>query len=203
MDPQPTRETLLLKIRDRADDAAWGEFVELYTPLIYGFAQRQGLQHADASDITQDTLKSVAGAIERFEYDPERGTFRSWLYTIARNKIRDHIRRSAKNPRGSGSTAVHRMVEESPDPAAEEDWDLDYKRQMFRWAAEKTQHEFTEGVWQAFWKTAVDEQPAADVAASLDMSPGAVYIARHRVIKRLREKILSVTGDPELPSQVA
>src|SRR5947209_958507 len=82
-----TRASLLLRLRDPRDEAAWAEFIQLYAPLVYGFARRQGLQDADAADLSQDVLSAVAGAVGRLEYDPGRGAFRNWLFTVVRRKL--------------------------------------------------------------------------------------------------------------------
>ncbi|MGR5411090.1 RNA polymerase sigma factor, partial [Vibrio sp. PNB22_8_2] len=80
--PAPdTRPSLLVRIRDGGDAEGWRLFVDLYGPLVYGFARRQGLQDADAADLTQDVFQSVAGAVRRLDYDPRKGSFRGWLYT--------------------------------------------------------------------------------------------------------------------------
>jgi RNA polymerase sigma-70 factor (ECF subfamily) len=85
-DSPTTRPSLLVRIRDPQDSQAWTQFVEVYAPLVYGFARKHGLQDADAADVTQDVLRAVAGAAGRLEYDPQRGSFRGWLLTIVRNK---------------------------------------------------------------------------------------------------------------------
>src|SRR5689334_632321 len=82
-----TRASLLLRLRDPEDEAAWREFVELYAALVYNYARKQGLQDADAADLTQEVLRAVAGAVGRLDYDPRRGAFRNWLFTIVRNKL--------------------------------------------------------------------------------------------------------------------
>lgn len=86
-----TRPSLLVRIRDRRDRQAWAQFVDLYGPLVYGFGRRQGLQDADAVDLMQDVLRTVAGAVGPLDYDPRRGTFRGWLFTVARNRLRDSM----------------------------------------------------------------------------------------------------------------
>src|SRR6516162_4441795 len=97
MDQLPTtRPSLLVRIRDAADRDAWVQFVEVYAPLVYKFVRRRGLQDADAADLTQDVLRAVAGARQRLRYDPDRGTFRSWLFTVARNKLATFLARQQR-----------------------------------------------------------------------------------------------------------
>ena len=86
-EPPLTRVTLLNRLRDGRDGDAWREFIHLYGPVVYGFARNRGLQDADAADLMQEVLRSIARNAARMEYDPKRGTFRGWLYTVTRNKI--------------------------------------------------------------------------------------------------------------------
>ena len=203
MDRVPTRATLLQKIRDHGDDAAWKEFVELYTPLLYSFCQRQGLQHADIADVVQESLKAVATGIARFEYRPNKASFRAWLYTVARSKLNTHLRRTLKHPTGTGRSTVQRLIEEQPAPDDLANWETEYRRHLFHWASGKVRHEFGDKVWQSFWMTAVENRAPQEVARELGVKPGSVYVAKFRVIRRLREKIESVTGDLDLPPQFA
>ena len=104
MSPGPTRPTLLIRLRESDDEHSWAEFVDIYTPMLYRFFVGRGLQDADAADLGQEVMRSVARAIGRFEYDPDKGTFRSWLYQIARNKLNDFFNKRARQPQGSGRT---------------------------------------------------------------------------------------------------
>ena len=81
-----TRPTLLFRIRDARDHEAWGRFIDLYAPLVYGFLRKRGLQDADSADLTQDVLRQVAAAAKSLEYDAKRGSFRGWLFTIVQNR---------------------------------------------------------------------------------------------------------------------
>jgi len=83
----PTRASLLVRLRDPRDECAWKEFIDLYAPLIYGYLRKQGLQDADAADLSQEVLTAVAGAVGGLEYDPQRGAFRNWLFTVVRRKL--------------------------------------------------------------------------------------------------------------------
>src|SRR5205807_4075476 len=104
IDSTPTHPSLLLRIRDAGDRQAWVEFVEVYAPLVYGFARKHGLQDADAADLTQDVLQAVSGGIRRLDYDPRRGTFRGWLFTVVRNKLCNFLAARDRPGRGTGDT---------------------------------------------------------------------------------------------------
>lgn len=190
-DPPTTRASLLIRVRDASDAQAWTEFVELYAPLVYGFARRHGLQDADAADLTQEVLRSVAGAVKRLDYDPQRGTFRAWLYTITRNKLNTFLTRRRREARGTGDTAMQGLLENQP--AQEEDaaarWQQDYEQRIFAWAAHSVRAESEESTWQAFWLTALEGRPAVEVAAELGMTVGAVYVAKSRVLARLKAQV--------------
>src|SRR5258705_5371452 len=115
-----TGASLLLRLRDPRDEAAWKEFVELYAPLIYSYARRHGLQDADALDLSQEVLGAVAGAVGGLEYDPSRGSFRNWLHTVTWRRLANWRRAQRVRPRGSGDAATHRLLEQCPAPEEQE-----------------------------------------------------------------------------------
>jgi RNA polymerase sigma-70 factor (ECF subfamily) len=197
---QPTRPSLLLALRDSANEGAWAEFVHLYTPLVFGHCVRRGLQEADAADVAQEVMKAVAQAIQRFEYDRDRGSFRAWLLTVTRSKLNNFFARQPRVPVGTGDTEVHRWLNERPSPAEEGEWETEYRQRLFDWAAERVRTEFQDSTWQAFWRTSVEHEPVSDVAARLGLSTGAVYIARSRVIARLRDRTREAAGEEDLPA---
>lgn len=164
-DAPATRPSLLLRLRDARDSAAWAQFVDVYAPLVYGFGRRHGLQDADAADLTQDVLRAVAAAAGRLEYDPERGSFRGWLFTIARNKLRNFLAARQRQVQGSGDTGIQRQLQEQPDAAESGEWDREYEQRLFAWAAEQVRGGFEDATWQAFWQTAVDGKKPAEAAA--------------------------------------
>jgi RNA polymerase sigma-70 factor (ECF subfamily) len=187
-----TRASLLVRLRDPRDQAAWTEFVELYAPLVYGYARKQGLQDADAADLTQDVLAAVAGAVGRLDYDPACGSFRNWLFTGVRRRL-SNWRRSRKNGvRGSGDSAAHRLLEQRPAPEEEQAaWEAEWQEQLYARACEQIRQEVSPKTWEAFWRTAIDGQPGKQVASDLDLSLAAVYHARSRVLARLKELVQS------------
>jgi len=189
-EPPATRVSLILRLRDPADTVAWHEFVTLYEPLVYHLARRKGLQDADARDLCQEVLLTVARAVHTLKPDPALGTFRGWLFRITRNLLVNYLTRQPQ-PRGSGATSVQELLEAQPsaDPSATAVFEAEYRRRVFRWAADAIQHEFTPSTWQAFWQTAVVGRPPKEVASELSLSVGAVYIARSRILARLRQRI--------------
>lgn len=188
-DPSITRPSLLLRIRDARDIEAWSSFADIYSPLVRRFALRNGLQEADADDLAQEVMAAVAKAIGTWQYDPAAGRFRSWLFTIARNKLNDGLARGRRQPTGSGDTTFHQRLSETPAPAEVEDWDREYEERLFHWAAQVVKGRVQSQTWEAFWRTTVEGREAADVAAALGVSVGSVYVAKNRVVAKLREAI--------------
>ena len=192
----PTQPTLLVRIRDAHDQVAWERFVDLYAPLVYGFLRKRGLQDADAADLTQDVLRQVSVAVQRLEYDRRRGSFRGWLFTIVQNRLTDHWRREGLREHGAGDSNVLAQLNDVAQPNdSSEEWDADYKRQLFQYATGIIKQDFTEATWQAFWKTAVDGQSGQEVANQLSLTIAAVYLAKGRVMSRLKEQIRVLVGE--------
>ena len=189
-DEPATSASLLIRLRDRGDHAAWTRFVEVYQPLIHGFARKHGLQEADAADLAQEVLRAVARSVGRLDYDPRRGSFRGWLFTVVRNQLRDFRDRKRRQVQGSGNSGVQQLLNDQPTPERPEDeWDREYERRLFTWAAEQVRPAVQAATWQAFWRTAVEGQSGQEVAQALGLSVAAVYLAKSRVMARLKEEI--------------
>jgi RNA polymerase sigma factor (sigma-70 family) len=187
-DVPTTPPSLLYRLRDSRDRDAWQQFVELYGPLIYRFGRKRGLQDADAADLTQIVFQAVTSAIGRFEYDPQRVKFRSWLYAVVRNHYCRLLSRRSRSPAVEGGTDAQEQLQEQPERENGEAalWEQEYRRGRFLWAADKVRGAVEEASWQAFWQTAVEGRAAAEVAAALGMNVGAVYTAKSRVLERIR-----------------
>jgi RNA polymerase sigma-70 factor (ECF subfamily) len=140
--------------------------------------------------VTQDVLKSIVGAIPRFTYDPERSSFRNWLFTVVRSKLNNFFAAQARQPRHAGETTVQRFTDN--EPALEETWQREYQANLVRWAAEQIRPEFKDATWTAFWRTAILGEAAERVASELSLTINALYIARSRVTTRLRQIIQTV-----------
>lgn len=137
----------------------------------------------------------MAGAVGQFQYDADRGGFRRWLFTVTRNELRDAVAHGKRHPAGSGDTGVKQLIEQQPAPLDDEAlWEEEYQRRRFDWAAQQVRGKVDHSTWQAFWQTAVEGKPADEVARTLKMSTGAVYIAKSRVIARLRKQIEEQEG---------
>jgi RNA polymerase sigma-70 factor (ECF subfamily) len=195
MSEPTTRASLLLRLRDPLDEWAWGEFVEIYGPLVQRLAQRRGLQDADAADLMQEVFRTVAGAIGRYDPDPARGSFRGWLSTIARNLIVNLLDAQRRHPRGTGDSDMHRLLQEQPAPDSQQSalFDAEYRLRVLDWAAGRVRDEFPEATWQAFWKTGVEGRPAQEAARVLGLSVGTVYQYKSRVVARIRREIERVS----------
>ena len=194
-----TRATLLVRLKDIDDSEAWTEFVQLYGPVVYGFARKRGLQDSDAADMVQEVLRSVARNADRMVYDPKKGTFRGWLYTVTRNKIYNFLSAQKRRPRAAGDVGSQERLESYADPSneAEADWELEYQRRLSSKAMDRVKQEFQPATWQAFLGTAVEGRPAVEVGKSLKMTSGAVYVAKSRVLARLRDEVQKLMAEVE------
>lgn len=130
----------------------------LYEPPVYRLARQKGLQDADACDLCQEVVRTVAGAVGRWE--PGRGSFRGWLSRIARNLLINFLTRGTPRLRGKGGTSVMELLDAqpAPDPSVSALFDAEYERRVFQWAADDIRGEFTPITWQAFWQTAVEDR---------------------------------------------
>ena len=189
-DVPATRLSLLVRLCDARDDGAWSQFVEIYAPLVYGDLRKHGLQDADAADLTQDVLQAVSGAIRRLDYDPRCGSFRGWLFTIVRNKLLNFLAAQKRPGRGSGDSDAQHLLNELPAREAEQTawWDAEMSG-VLRRAAEQVRGCFSEATWQAFWQTAVEGKTGPRAVRELRMSVAAVYLAKGRVMARLKDLI--------------
>ena len=188
-----TRPSLLVRLKDRADQEAWHEFAEIYQPVIYRLARRKGLQDADAEDLTQLVLMAVSKAVERWEHDPRRARFRTWLHRVAQNAILNALTRG-KPDRGSGDSALLALLNNQPGKEGPNSdlLRLEYRREVFRWAARQIRDEFQPATWDAFWLSAIEGRRVEEVAKQLSKTPGSIYAARSRVIRRMKEKVAEV-----------
>ena len=191
-----TRPSLLIRVRDPADRVAWQEFVAIYRPVILRLAQHKGMQAADADDIAQEVLAAVAKAVERWEHDPKRAKFRTWLQRVANNAILDALTRG-KPDRGAGGPSLQAPLtqKESRNGPDSDLLRLEYRREVFRWAARQVRKEFRQETWDAFWLTSIEGRSIEVAARELARSRGTIYTARSRVMRRIQEKVAEYEQD--------
>jgi RNA polymerase sigma-70 factor, ECF subfamily len=182
----------LLEAAKRDDSSAWERIVQLYAPLVASWCRRWGVAEQDLGDLLQDVFAAVAGHLNRFRKQKPGDTFRGWLLTIVRNKVHDHFRRRAREPAATGGTEAALHMQQVPDPALDDGQELAadplYDDLLLK-ALESIRGEFHERTWQAFWHVVVEGRTASDAGAELDMKPGAVRVAKSRVLMRLRREL--------------
>jgi RNA polymerase sigma-70 factor (ECF subfamily) len=179
-----TSPTLLERLRQSADEAAWRQLAQLYTPLLFYWARRCGESEQDAADLVQDVFVTLLQTLPTFRSD-KSGQFRGWLRTVILNKLRDRKRREAT---ANKALAQHGQAPDLPD-VAEAYWETEYRQDLARRALQLMQAEFAPATWKSCWETVVEGRSIDAVARELGMSENAVYIARCRVLRRLREQL--------------
>ena len=183
-----TRQSLLVRLKDRSDDA-WSEFLAIYEKSIIDFARKKGLQEADAKDVTQQVLTAVESKLQSWNADPARGKFRGWLFRVARNIAVDTIMLRAKSPQTGGtqiSDKLNRVTDRSQESG---EFLMNYRQQLLHWAAQQVRPRVSERSWNAFWMTAMEGREPAEVAQQLGTTKGNVYAAKFRVVTRIQEQV--------------
>ena len=190
--PPETRASLILRLQDKDDIAAWDYFSDLYAPIIYRSARRLGLQSADADDVVQEVLTAVIRSVNRWIERDDRGPFRAWLFRIARNTSIDFLTRRKYRPWATGGDTAAQQLNHAEAPRdVSSEFDFELRRAMFVQASEVVRARVTETTWEAFHRTSVLQLPVEDVAKQLGVSVGSVYISRSRVMKRLQNEVIS------------
>lgn len=196
-----TRQSLLLEL-GRHSDAAWVEFLAIYENAIFRFCRSLGLQEADARDATQDVLAVVHQRIPTWDLSSSEGSFRGWLFRVARNISVDVISERAKAAGAQGGVQDEHVLAELAAPAETRQaaFEIELRRSLFEWAANQVRSEVRDVTWRSFQMTALQGLKAEQAAAELGVSTGSVYTAKCRVVARIRERI-ALVGD-EFPSGV-
>lgn len=179
-----TSVSLLERLRQPASEDAWARFVRLYTPLLFYWARRAGLQESDAADLVQEVFALLVEKLPNFQHDGT-GSFRSWLRTVTLNKWRERGRRAVLPVTGDDGALAGLTL---PDPL-EERWEAEYRQHLVGRALSLMQAEFHPTTWQACWEHVVGGKSAAEVAGALGLTPGAVRAAKFRVLSRLRQEL--------------
>lgn len=179
-----TSASLLERLRQPNQQSAWTRFVQLYTPLLLHWARRLGLNDADAADLVQDILTLLVRKLPEFAYDRSK-SFRAWLRTVSLNCWRNRLRR-VELPREAKGADLDELPGRDEQELLSES---EYRQWLVGRALELMQAEFQPNTWKACWECVVMGRPAAEIAAELGMSVGAVYMAKSRVLSRLRQEL--------------
>ena len=182
-----TSFTLIGRLCEPADAEAWAHFVGLYAPLLRAWVRPLCVQDADADDVIQEVLVVVVRRLPEFAHSRRMGAFRTWLKTIATNKLGDHLRSAARRPAGSPDSVLAQLADPSSELSRE--WDRQHARHLAQALLQKIQGEFEPATWDAFRRVTMQGEPTASVAASLGVTANAVMIAKSRVLARLRDEL--------------
>ena len=197
LEPSSISTTLLEQVRKRQPDA-WRRLVNLYGPVVYRWCRRLGLADADAADAVQEVFAAVAAHVAEFRRDREEDSFGAWLRTITRNKVRDHFRRGCDQPAAKGGTDAYEQMLDlsaSQEESLLRTSGLGPDRQFLHRALEVVRAEFENSTWEAFCRVVVESQSPTEAAQAMGLSVHAVYMAKSRVLKRLRQILGDASGN--------
>ena len=192
-DPSATSISLI-ELAKTNDSEAWRKLAEIYTPLVFSWARRGGLQDQDAADLLQDVFRLVSKNLGRFEKVSPQDTFRGWLWTITRNEVRGYYRKLARpHEIAQGGSDAKNQMSDIPDWVTDEadgdeiERDESTEIQLIRGAVDLIRQDFQDNTWNAFWRSTVEGESTAEIAADLNMKPNAIRQAKLRVLSRFRE----------------
>ncbi len=186
-----TSSSLLLRARDHADAEAWGRLVSLYSPLLCDWLRRHAVPPHDQDDLVQEVLHAVAQEMPSFTYDRERGGFRGWLRTVLVHRLRNYWRQRRARPLATGDDQfVTGVLDQLEDPRSglAQVWDREHDQHVVARLLEAVRADFEATTWEAFRRTALEGQEVSAVAGALGLTANAVKLARHRILKRLRQE---------------
>jgi RNA polymerase sigma-70 factor (ECF subfamily) len=188
-----TRASLLVRIKDRRNSAAWEEFDAIYRPMLYRFAMSRGLDDASAEDVVQQCMAAIHEHIGGFEYDPTRGRFKGWLRTLVNNRVRNLLRDRHGRPADSQDFKRDQAREPSPEEAFDNVWMEEHLKHALRLVRD----EVDEGTFAAFQRYVIEEQSVERVCDELKITANQLYKIKWRVTQKLGEKLKDLLGEDE------
>lgn len=189
-----TRSSLLLRVRDHADETAWAEFHDLYSPFLYDYARSRGLQAADAEEVRSECLIAITKQIAEFRYERKRGAFRSWLRTMVVRRVIDQFRRRGRWQMDASRLAG--LVDDADQP--DELWARMWRQNHLRHCMKQVQRLVTAVTWEIFESLVDERETVAEVCERLQVSRNQVYKARGRVLELIRQKMQYLDPDADL-----
>jgi RNA polymerase sigma-70 factor, ECF subfamily len=191
MSPAETRQSLIVQLKGQQNELAWRDFVCAYEGFLSQLARRAGVPESQLADVCQHILLAIAKSIEGWQDDQQPASFRRWLSTVARNVVIRFMVRERRHPEvigGSDGFAVLQGISSQPNESELHE----YRHELIVWAAEQVRAEFIESSWTAFWATTIEDRSVNEVAQSLGLSPGSIYMSRSRILARIRKKVSEV-----------
>jgi len=205
-DPVPTRESLLIRLKDWGDQESWRVFFDTYWKIIYTAAIRAGLTDAEAQDVVQETVISVLKTMPQFEYDPRKGSFKGWLLHLTTWRVGDQLRRRQrgiedKNVTTDGDdTSTQDMKAEEAAMVANSEfetaWEEEWEQNLWEAAIERVKKKVDPKHYQAFDLYVVKKWPVLKVARALKVSASSVYLNKHRISNSIKKEILHLRTNP-------
>jgi RNA polymerase sigma-70 factor (ECF subfamily) len=186
-----TRASLIVRLQSAGEDTAWREFCDVYEAAVHGYARRKGLSDSDAHDVTQDVLTAVFESVGRWQSDGKPASFRRWLFRVTHNTVVNALKQRSRGANATGETWEWEKLAtlESPGEFDRSVFDLEFRREAFRWAADRVAAAVSDSTWQAFLRTALEGRPAEEVAGQLGMTVGGVYTAKCRMLSRVKKEV--------------
>lgn len=190
-DSPPTRSSLILHLQNARNDAAWREFVMVYESFLVRLITRRGVPAAHVSDVANQVLSAIARSIDQWKDDQQDASFRRWLSRVARNVVMRYMSNERRHVSAIGGTDAFESLAQIAEPY-DDAIARQYEHELIIWAAEQVKGEFIETSWKAFWMTMIEGLTVAEVAETLAVSPGSIYMSRGRILKRIRDKVNDV-----------
>lgn len=188
----PTRASMFVRLQEN-QELAWTQFVEEYGPMIVAWCLRHSLNESEAADVAQTVLVKLVQVMRDSKYDPEKGSFRSWLKTVTNNAVRDVMQTWKRPIRGTGDSFVLSRLKMLEDPSALDDLDecveAEYNRLLLREAERRVRRRVRDFTWRAFEMTALENRSPQEAAKELNLSIAEIYVAKSRVLKMLSEEV--------------
>jgi RNA polymerase sigma-70 factor (ECF subfamily) len=181
-----TSTSILNGLRDAENQTAWRLYVDRYRPLLVGFVTHMGVPPEDAEDIAQETLLAFSEAFREGRYERSQGRLKSWLFGMARNKLAHHFRSRARHP----TEALEGEMTGTGQSGAEEAWDREWRRRVVEQCLSQVRSEVQPLTWRAFNPFALDDRPTQEVAEALGITRNAVFLAKSRILRRLKELLI-------------
>ncbi|MCA9131602.1 MAG: RNA polymerase sigma factor [Planctomycetales bacterium] len=185
----PTLSSQLLAGVQQMDPQGWSRLVQTFGPIVYRWCRASGVREADAADVVQEVFASVARGINGFRREKAEGSFRSWLATITRNRVRDYFRKAVQREAAVGGSEALQQLQQHADSLDSTICPESVRSLVTRRVLENVRAEFEATTWQAFWLTAVEGRTAAEAAQTTGISLASVYQSKSRVLRRLRQRL--------------